>query len=200
MMLLFGGAVLAISVLILGIYLIQKSLGRNLKSEKTKAPKLNVEDEAAFSLETVKGVIAQLKAEQKAHQEKLAAAERRADENARKFELVAREIDYGLIIFDAQGFITFSNPQVRKLLNVDTLSRRRYPEIFADLLEFSKLIGGCIEAGTETRNGTMEFPASDGGQRQVEVTILPLRDRSNILEGVGCVFRASSPPAAQTVN
>ena len=92
-----------------------------------------MEDEAAFTLATVKAVVTQLKTEQKTMQEKLGAAERRADENARQFELLAREIHQGLIIFDPQGYIAFSNPLVRTMLAMDTWSRRRYAEIFNDI-------------------------------------------------------------------
>ena len=123
-----------------------------MKPDEPKPAKVRVEDEAAFTLATVKAVITQLKADQKATQEKLVAAERRAEENARKFELLAREIDYGLMIFDAEGFITFSNPLVRKVLAVDTWSRRRYGEIFHDIPDLSKLIGECCR----NRNGNPE--------------------------------------------
>ena len=158
LMLLFGGAVLVICVLILGVYLLQKSINRTLKPDEPKPAKVRVEDEAAFTLATVKAVITQLKAEQKATQEKLLAAERRAEENTRKFDLLAREIDYGLMIFDAEGFITFSNPLVRKLLAVDTWSRRRYGEIFHDVPALSNLIGECVETGAETRKKICRIP------------------------------------------
>ena len=95
---------------------------------------MRVEDEAAFTLATIRAVVTQLKTDQKTMQEKLVVAERSAEENARKFELLAREIDLGLMIFDAQGYITFSESPVRKLLGVDTWSRRRYGEIFHDFL------------------------------------------------------------------
>jgi PAS domain-containing protein len=174
---------------------VQKSLGRTLNPEVSKPDKVRVEDEAAFTLATVEAVMAQLKADQKATQEKLVVAERRAEENARKFELLAREIDYGLMIFDAEGFITFSNPLVRRLLAVDTWSRRRYGEIFHDIPDLSKLIGECVETGTETRKKIIEFQGSDGSTRRVEVSVLTTRDRSGAMEVVACVFRELAPPA-----
>jgi PAS domain-containing protein len=197
MILLFGGAVVVICVLILGVYLLQKAIGRTLKQEEPKPPKVRVDDEAAFTLATVKGVIAQLKADQKVTQEKLLAAERRAEENTRKFELLAREIDYGLMIFDAEGFITFSNPLVRKVLAVDIWSRRRYAEIFHDLPELSKLIGECVETGTEVRKRIVEFQGSDRSRRRMEVSVMTTRDRSGATEVVACVFRDLAPPAPE---
>jgi hypothetical protein len=145
LILLLGGAVLVITFLLLGVYFLQKYISRTLKGDDLKPAKVRVQDEAAFTLATIKAVITQLKTDQKVTQEKLVVAERRAEENARKFELLAREVDFGLMIFDAEGFITFSNPLVRKILAVDTWSRRRYGEIFHDLPVLSKLIAECFD-------------------------------------------------------
>jgi len=195
LILLFGAAVLVICVLVLGVYLLQRFISRTLKPDEPKPAKVRVEDEAAFTLATVKAVITQLKTEQKATLEKLVVAERRAEENARKFELLAREIDFGLMIFDAEGFITFSNPLVRKILAVDTWSRRRYGEIFHDNPALSKLIGECFETGTEIRKKTIEFQGWDESKRQVEVSVLQTRDRSGAMEVVACLFRELTPPS-----
>jgi PAS domain-containing protein len=189
MMLLLGAAVLVITVLLLGVYPLQKLIKRTFVPEERKLAKVRAEDEAVFTLATMKAVMTQLKTDQKVTQEKLVAAERRAEENVRKFELLAREIDYGLMIFDAQGFVTFSNPLARRVLAVDTWSRRRYGEIFHDIPALSELIGACFETGTETRKKTVEFQSSDGSTRRVEVSVLQTRDRSGALEVVACVCR-----------
>jgi PAS domain-containing protein len=194
MILLFGGAVLVVMALLLGVYFLQKFIARNLKSEDPRTAKLRVDDEAAFTLATVKGVLTQLKTDQKATQEKLIAAERRADESTHKFELLAREIEYGLMIFDAEGFITFSNPLVRKILAVDTWSRRRHGEIFHDIPAFSELIRECVATGTDIRKCPVEFHGSDGSERRVEVSVLTTRDRSGGMEFIACVFREVTPP------
>lgn len=189
MIFLFGGAVFVISVLLLGVYFLQKSLRRGLKSDESKPAKVRVDDEAAFTLATVKGVITDLKADQKVMQEKLVEAERRADEHIRKFELLAREIDYGVILFDAQGFIAFANPLVRKLLGVDIWSRRRFTEIFHDNPDLSKLISDCFETGTETRKKIVERQGPDTLKHQFEFSVLQTRDRNGALDAVACVFR-----------
>lgn len=197
LIILFGGAVLVISALLLGVYLLQRTIGRTMKSSDPKPARVRVEDEAAFTLATVNAVITQLKTEQKLTQEKLVAAERRAEENARKFELLAREIDYGLMVFDAEGFISFANPLVRKLLGVDTWSRRRYGEIFQDIPDLALIIGECFETGTESRKRTLNFSGTDGSKHRVEVSVLPSRDRSGAMDVVACVFRESAPPAPE---
>jgi PAS domain-containing protein len=193
LILLFGGGVLVVCVLSIGVYLLQKSLGLGPKSDSDKPGKVRVDDEAAFTLATVKGVLTQLKAEQKSAQEKLVEAERRADENHRRFEVLASEFEHGLMVFDAQGFISFSNPSVRRMLAVDTWSRRRYPEIFQDLPSLLEIIGASFETGNAVRKRTVEVLGVDGSGRLVDVSVFPTRDRSGAMEFVACVFRAVTP-------
>jgi PAS domain-containing protein len=198
LMLLFGGCLLLLGVLIAVVFLIQKSVRSKLQLKEPIPAKVRVEDEAALTLATVNAVLKQLKADQKATQERLVVAERRAEENARKFELLAREVDFGLMVFDAEGYISFSNPMVRKVLAVDTWSRRRYGEIFRDIPVLSELIGMCFTGGTETRNQVVEFRPAEGSERRIEVSVLPTRDRTGALEVVACVFRELAFPAPGT--
>jgi PAS domain-containing protein len=197
LLLLIGGAALVGTLLTLAVFLLQRSFSRPLKTGKPRPPKIRVEDEAAFTLTTIKSVVTQLKTDQKVLQEQLVAAERRAEESARRFELIAREIEHGLIIFNGLGYISFSNPQVRKMLAVDTWSRRRYMEIFQDIPPLPELIGGCFEAGYEAREKTIEFQVSDGSKRRLEASLLPTRDRSGALESVTCIFREVTPPSPE---
>ena len=146
-----------ICVLILGVYLLQKSCSPRLETRRTQARQGARGRRSRLHARDREGRHHAVEDRPEATQEKLVAAERRADENARKFDLLAREIDFGLMIFDAEGFIAFSNPLVRKLLAVDTWSRRRYGEIFHDIPVLSKLIGECFETGAETRKKTIEF-------------------------------------------
>lgn len=198
LIILFGGAVIAIGALILAVYFLQKSLGRALKSDESKPSRVRLDDEAAFTLATVNGVITQLKTDQKTMQEKLAAAERRADESARKFELLTREIDFGLMILDTEGYIAFSNPMARKILAVDTWSRRRFGELFRDIPALSGFIAACFETGTEVRRQPLEIQGWEQSKGVVEVTVLPIRGRSGATESVACVLREVAAPAPPT--
>jgi len=190
---LFGGVLIALIVVTLGVFLFQKSLSRKLSANESTTPNVRFQDENAFTLTTVKAVVSQLKADQTAMQEKLTLAERSAQESLRRFELVAREFEHGLMIFDAQGFITFSNPIIRKILGVDTWSRRRYGEIFSEIPAFTELIGNAVQTGTETRNSLFEFRGSDGTGRQIDVSVVPIRDRMGAVAFVACIFRPAPP-------
>jgi PAS domain-containing protein len=193
LMLLLGGAALVGCVVIVGVYLLQRTLGSALKPQETKrAVKVRVEDETAFAMATVKGVVTQLKSEQKEMQEKLIGAERRAEESTRKFDLLAREIDYAVIVFDIDGFIGFSNPLVRKLLALDTWSRRRYGEIFQDFPTLAEVIGECFANGTETRRKIVGIESGGASKRQLEISVLQIGDRAGALDAVVCLFRESA--------
>ena len=185
------GAVLSIAV-----FLLQKALGRKSKDEKPRPLNIRPDDEAAFTLTAIKSVVTQLKADQKALQEQLAVAERNAEATARKLELLAREIEQGMIVFDAQGYIALSNPQVRKMLAVDTWSRRRYTEIFQEISGLSDLVQRCFEEGTERSEKSIAVQHPDGTTRRIQATALPGRDRMGAVESVICVFREVNPPPA----
>ena len=60
MILLAGVAVLVILVLIMAVYLLQKTLGRGLKSDESTLTRVRLEGDAGFALSTVQGVIAAL--------------------------------------------------------------------------------------------------------------------------------------------
>jgi PAS domain-containing protein len=193
------GAVACIGVILsLAVFLLQRNLGRKSKDEKPRPLRIRPEDEAAFTLTAIKSVVAQLKAEQKTLQEQLAAAERNVEATARKLELLAREIEHGMIVFDAQGYIALSNPQARKMLGVDTWSRRRYTEIFQEISGLPDLVQRCFEEGTERGEKSITVQDHDGTTRQIQATALPSRDRMGAVESVICVFRETAFPPANS--
>jgi PAS domain-containing protein len=189
LIMLFGGSVFVFCTVLLGVYAIQKAVRNTQTSDEPKKPKVRIKDEAALADAAMKAVITQLKAEQVAAQEKLVGAERRADENARKFDLLAREIDQGVMVFDGKGFITSTNALVRKVLAVDTWSRRRYSDVFHEIPKLSELLAAGLDTGTELRNQRVEFQAWDGATRTIDISIFPVRDRVGNIETVVCLFR-----------
>jgi PAS domain-containing protein len=153
---------------------------------------VRVENEAAFTLAALQAVIAEVKNELKTAQERLSAAERRADQDARKFEFIAREVDEGLMVFDREGFITVSNAHVSNLLAVDTRSRRRYSEILESIPRLVEMIGASLEAAVEIRREKVEYQNWEGSKRAMEVSVFPIRDKRGETEAVACLFREAS--------
>jgi hypothetical protein len=183
-------------IVFLGIYLLHKSIRENLKPDDVKPPRLRDEDDTAFIIATLQAVIAQLKTTGKHLGEKLAAAERRADQNARQTDMIAREIDEAMIIFDAMGFIAHASAPVREALAIDTWSRRRYPEVLASMPSVAEMVSACLETGVETSQELVEFAGRDESARKAAVAVLPVRDRVGSVEAVVCFFREA--PAAET--
>jgi PAS domain-containing protein len=196
LLLLAGGAAAVGSILILAVFLLQKSLGRNTKRERPKSMPLSPDEEATFTLTSVKSVVTQLKAEQQTMQEQLRAAERRAETSARQVEIISRQIPHGVIVFDAQGYIAFSNAQVRTMLAIDTWSRRRYAEIFKNIPNLLDLITPCFEGSQEVRGKLVDLQLETGSTRRVEASILPTRNNTGGLESVVCIF---ATPASGTL-
>jgi PAS domain-containing protein len=183
-----GLAVLVAAVLIVAFYALHKSFRRTLKPDDFKAAPVRAENETAFTLATMQAVIAQLKAEQKATQAKLAVAEQRADESTRKIALIAQEMDQGLMIIDSQGFLIQANAPARALLGPDAWARRRYAELFQSIPRLAELVRTCLETGAETRKETVEHQAGDESPRATTVSVLPIRDRNGSTEAVVCLL------------
>lgn len=176
-------------VLTFAIFLLQRALGRKSKDEKPRLLNIRPQDEDTFTLTAIKSVVTQLKSEQKHLQEQFTAAERDAETVARKLELLIRELEHGVIIFDAQGYITLSNPQARKMLVVDTWSRRRYSEIFHEIAGLPDLVQSCFEDGTERSEKFISIQDQSGTTRPIQAAVLPSRNRMGAVESVICVFR-----------
>jgi PAS domain-containing protein len=186
--LLIAGAVVGAALLAGAIYAVHRSIRGSLKLETIAAPRVRAENEEAFTLAAMQGVIAQLRSEQKSAQEKLLAAEREADELARRLEVIVREMDQAVLIFNKQGFASGANPRARDVLGPDAWSHRRYPEMLAHLPKVAEWVGACLASGSEARKETAEFEPSEG-QRPVRVSVLPLRNKSGAVDGAVCLIR-----------
>jgi PAS domain-containing protein len=189
---LIGGTVVVALVLVGAIYALHKSIRRTLKPDDFKPPRVRAENETAFTLATMQAVIAQLKDEHKTTQARLAAAERRAEQKARKVALLVQEMDRGLVIFDSEGFLIQSNAPARELLGPDAWSHRRYAELFQSIPKLVELVRTCLATGAETRKQNVDHQAGDEGVRAIAVSVLPLRDRSGSTEAVVCFLRGVS--------
>ena len=186
--LLIAGAVVGAGLLVGAVYALHRSIRGSLQAEPTAAPRVRAENEAAFTVAALQAVIAQVRSEQKATQEKLLAVERESDELARRLDVVVREMDQAVLIFNQQGFVSAANPRARDLLGPDAWSRRRYPEMLAHLPKVAEWVGGCLASGSEARRETAEFEPGEG-KRPVRVSVLPLRDKSGALDGAVCLIR-----------
>jgi PAS domain-containing protein len=172
--LLVGVAFAVAGVLIVLLYVLHKTVRRQLHEEGLKAPAPRAENSQAFALATLQGVIASVREEQKKTANLLRVSELRAEESARKAELIAREIEEGLVIFDGQGFISLANPASHALLEIDIWSRRRYQEVLGAGSELARRVESCLTNGTVTRGEALDYQTPGGRTLRLIVTIVPL--------------------------
>lgn len=89
-------------------------------------------------------------------------------------EALVREMPAGLVIFDREGFLIMANQAARSLLEADTWSRRRYPEVFTARSILVTLIEDCLEKGKGFRRERLTYTFLSGRTQNLEVSLSPL--------------------------
>lgn len=194
---LIAAAVALGAVVILIVYALHRAIQRQRAEGELKSAAPRAGGDAAFVLATTQGVIADLKKQQKETQELYRAAARRADEYAQRLEAIAQEIGEGLLVFDREGFVSLTNSAARTLLEIDTWSRRKYPEVLGPESPLTHLIRACFQTGTTTRPERIAHRTERGEARFLLVSVRALRARSGDINGVVCLLRAGAeaPPS-----
>lgn len=186
--LLVGGAVVLGGLLVFMVYLVHKSFKERRESRTFAPATARLPDEASFATAALQGVIATMKAQEKELVELRQAAERRARESARLSENVLREMPNGLMAFNREGFLTAANPAVRKLLAVDTWSRRRYPEILGRESALTQRLEECLQTGKTVAQETLECQTPAGEMRVLGLSLSPLHAANGELDGALCLL------------
>ena len=187
--LVIGIAVAVGAVLILIVYTLHKAFRRQLQGEEWKPRTPRAEDSEAFMLAGLQALIASLREEQKKISELLRSSELRADECARRIELITREIEEGLLLFDREGYISLANSLARTLLSIDVWSRRRYQEVLGPDSELAQRIANCLAEGSVTRHEAVQYQTPRGDDLRLTVTIAPLLARGGEISGALCLIK-----------
>jgi len=187
--LVIGIAVAVGAVLILIVYTLHKAFRGQLQGEKWKPRTPRAEESEAFMLAGLQALIASLREEQKKTSELLRSSELRADECARRIELITREIEEGLLVFDREGYISLANSLARTLLSIDVWSRRRYQEVLGPDSELAQRIATCLAEGSITRHEAVQYQTPRGDDLRLIVTITPLLARGGEISGALCLIK-----------
>ena len=136
---------------ILGIvFLLLRKFFQNRREEQktefaTSAPR--TENPSAFMAASMQGVIQKLR-EQEKELERLHKIEReRAEKTERLSEEVTRNMPAGLLVVNATGIISSSNPAAEQVLGIRGLGFRRYSEALGENSSLSSLIRRCLADG-----------------------------------------------------
>ena len=185
--LLVGLILAAAGILILGAYGLHKMLTQARRADSLEPKTPRTDNEPSFIFATLQGVIANLKAEQKELARQHRAEQGRAEESARLNEIVTREMPTGLMVFDRKGFLVQANPAARALLEIDSWSRRRYPEILGAQSPLTAWIRKGLEEGRSTLWELLEVQTRRGGPRWLKVYLSQLPSQSGETNGVVCL-------------
>src|SRR5712671_4399152 len=172
------------------VYLMRKffqSTREEQKKEfKTSAPR--TENPSAFMAASMQGVIQKLR-EQEKELERLHRIEKeRAEQTERLSEEVTRNMPAGLLVVNATGIISSSNPAAEQVLGIRGLGFRRYSEALGASSGVSRLIAECLANGTIFRREQVEHIPPAGDKRHLGVTISPIRKGQEKINGAICLL------------
>jgi two-component system sensor histidine kinase HydH len=156
------------------------------KVEFNAAPR--TENPSAFMAASMQGVILQLR-EQEKELERLHKIEKeRAEQTERLSEDVTRNMPAGLLLVNATGIISSSNPAAEQTLGIHGLGFRRYSEALGESSELTKLIADCLATGKIFRRAQVEHASPSGETHRLGVTISPIRRGNEKINGVICLL------------
>ncbi len=185
---LLGVALLAVVGLV--VYLLRKFFQSTKEEHKEKIATSppRTENASAFMAASMQGVIQQLR-EQEKELERLHKIEReRAEQTERLSEEVTRNMPAGLLIVNATGIISSSNPAAEQVLGIRGLGFRRYSEALGPESALTKLVADCLEMGRIFRREEVEHLPPAGDTRHLGVTISPIRRGEGKINGVICLL------------
>jgi PAS domain S-box-containing protein len=183
-----GIGLLAITGLI--VYLMRKSFQSRREEYQGQsgenAPR--TENASAFMAASMQGVIQQLR-EQEKELERLHKIEKeRAELTERLSEEVTRNMPAGLLVVNATGIISSSNPAAEQVLGIRGLGFRRYSEALGGASALSKLLAQCLETGEIFRREEVEHVPPAGDTRHLGVTISPIQRGEGKISGAICLL------------
>ena len=183
-----GVGVLGIAWLV--VYLVRNFFQSTKEEHKEKiaASAPRIENPSAFMAASMQAVIQQLR-EQEKELERLHKIEReRAEQTERLSEEVTRNMPAGLVLVNATGIISSSNPAAEQVLGIRGLGFRRYSEALGEDSALTQLVAECLETGRIFRREEVEHVPPAGDTRRLGVTISPVRRSEGKISGVICLL------------
>ncbi len=176
--------------ILLVVFLMRKFFQRSREQQKEefKASGPGTENPSAFMAASMQGVIQQLR-EQEKELERLHRIEKeRAEQTERLSEEVTRNMPAGLLVVNATGIISSSNPAAEQVLGIRGLAFRRYSEALGASSGMTRLIAECLSNGTIFRREEVEHDPPAGDTRHLGVTISPIRRGEGKISGAICLL------------
>ncbi|HXZ12859.1 MAG TPA: ATP-binding protein [Candidatus Sulfotelmatobacter sp.] len=172
-----AGLLVLFVVAILGlIALARKFLGADSPRGRSEwaAPGPDPDNASAFMTASMQGVIEKLRAQEKELARLHTLAQERAQESERLTEEVTRNMPTGLLLVNATGAISSTNPAAEQALGIRPLRYRSYREILGPDAELTRMLTACLRDGQTFHRGEIEHMTPEGEVRHLGVTISPI--------------------------
>ena len=169
--------VILIGAVIFFAYMLRKfmrSQASGPASEDWTSSKTDVNNPSAFMTASMQGVIEKLRAQEKELARLHLLAQERAQESERLTEEVTRNMPTGLLLVNATGAITSTNPASEDALGIRTLRYRSYKDILGADSDLTHMLTACIRDGKTFQRGEIEHMTPEGEVRHLGVTISPI--------------------------
>jgi nitrogen-specific signal transduction histidine kinase len=173
-------AVALLVVLFAGIvfaaFLLRKFMRDQARANKESwtTAKTDVENPSAFMAASMQGVIEKLRTQEKELARLHSLAQERAQESERLTEEVTRNMPTGLLLVNATGAISSTNPAAEEALGIRALRYRSYKEILGAESNLTQMLTACIRDGKTFQRGEIEHLTPEGAVRNLGVTISPI--------------------------
>src|ERR1700746_1608479 len=171
-----GGLLVLLLVLILFAIVVRKFLRRGDASPEGQftAPIPDTDNASAFMAASMQGVIEKLRTQEKELARLHLVAQERAQESERLTEEVTRNMPTGLLLVNATGAISSTNPAAEEALGIRTLRYRSYKEILGADTALTQMLTACLREGRTFHRGEVEHVTAEGEMRHLGVTISPI--------------------------
>ena len=172
-----GGLVVLLLFLLIFAIVVRKFLRKNSSTERQyefTLPIPDPENASAFMAASMQGVIEKLRTQEKELARLHLVAQERAQESERLTEEVTRNMPTGLLLVNATGAISSTNPAAEEALGIRTLRYRSYKEILGADTELTRMLTACLREGRTFHRGEVEHVTSEGEMRHLGVTISPI--------------------------
>jgi signal transduction histidine kinase len=137
-------------------------------------PKADIANASAFMTASMQGVIEKLRAQEKELARLHMLAQERAQESERLTEEVTRHMPTGMLLVNATGAISSTNPAAEDALGRRPVRYRSYKEILGGDSGLAQMLTACLRDGKTFQRGEVEHLTDDGEVRRLGVTISPI--------------------------
>src|SRR6267143_274910 len=160
---------------------------RNARKEET-SPTPRTQNPSAFMAASMQGVIQKLRDQEKELERLHTIEKERAEQTERLSEEVTRNMPAGLLVVNATGIMSTSNPAAEQVLGIRGLGFRRHSEALGASTDLTKLIEECLSTGRIFRREEVEHLPPAGDARHLGVTISPIRRGEGKISGAICLL------------